>query len=141
MKELVNLEEEIISFGKKIPDDVLGKAKLAGFADSYISEFSGLSEKEIREQRIKMGMIERWEPLPVSGVPHAAYYYSTYAPEKKTNTDMDKRLEEYFKLPESSARQLKGMKEIDVDFLEDHQIRIGRSEKPRNPINGYFKPS
>jgi carbamoyl-phosphate synthase large subunit len=89
MKELVNLEEEVLKYkGKKIPDDLLTRAKKDGFGDKYLSERLGVTEKEIRDQRKGLGLIHAYEPVPVSGVENAAYYYSTYnAPDKVDTTD------------------------------------------------------
>ncbi|HUX96824.1 MAG TPA: carbamoyl-phosphate synthase large subunit [Bacteroidales bacterium] len=84
MKELVDEEQLILSFkGKKLPDDLLIRAKKNGFADRYLAKLLDLTEKEIRAKRISLGLKEAWEPVPVSGVNNAAYYYSTYnAPDK-----------------------------------------------------------
>ena len=84
MKELVELEEKIIRYkGKSLPDDLLIQAKKDGFADRYLSRLLGMPEKEIRQRRISLGVVEGWEPVPVSGVENAAYYFSTYnAPDK-----------------------------------------------------------
>jgi carbamoyl-phosphate synthase large subunit len=79
MKELVELEERILKHkGKKLPDDLLVRAKKDGFADKYLAKLVGVPEKSIREQRKKLGVVEGWHPVPVSGVENAAYYYSTY---------------------------------------------------------------
>ncbi|GAB6193219.1 carbamoyl-phosphate synthase large subunit [Desulfocastanea catecholica] len=79
MQELVVLEEEILSCkGRSLPDDLLRRAKQDGFADRYLANLLGVSERAIREQRIAMGVVEGWQPVPVSGVENAAYYYSTY---------------------------------------------------------------
>jgi len=88
MKELVDLEEEILTYkGRDLPDDVLIRAKKDGFADKYLSQLLGVPEKEIREKRISINVTEGWEPVPVSGVEDAAYYYSTYnAPDKTTSS-------------------------------------------------------
>jgi len=84
MKELVELEEEILRFrGKMVPDELLKQAKKDGFADKYLAKILDIPEKEIRKKRISLGVAEAWEPVPVSGVENAAYYYSTYnAPDK-----------------------------------------------------------
>jgi len=84
MKELVQLEEEILQFkGRDLPDKLLIQAKKDGFADAYLSQLLGTPESRIREQRTVLGMVEGWEPVPVSGVENAAYYFSTYnAPDK-----------------------------------------------------------
>ncbi|MFC1871849.1 carbamoyl-phosphate synthase large subunit [Chloroflexota bacterium] len=88
MKELVELEERIIQHREKpLPDDLLVQAKKDGFADKYLSKLLGVPEKEIRQQRISLGIVEGWEPVPVSGVEDAAYYFSTYnAPDKTTSS-------------------------------------------------------
>ncbi len=79
MKELVELEEEILSYkGKNLPDDLFIRAKKDGFADKYLAKLLGLPEKEIRHRRLSLGLAESWDAVPVSGVENAAYYYSTY---------------------------------------------------------------
>jgi len=86
MKELVQLEEQILACkGKDLPDKLLIQAKKDGFADAYLSQLLGIPEPGIRKQRTSLGMVEGWEPVPVSGVENAAYYFSTYnAPDKVT---------------------------------------------------------
>lgn len=79
MKELVELEEEILKYaGKKLPDELLIKAKKDGFADLYLATLLGLPEEEIRNERKKLQVVEGWEAVPVSGVENASYYFSTY---------------------------------------------------------------
>ena len=79
MKELVELEEEILKHkGKTLPDNLLKQAKKDGFADRYLAKLLGIKEKTIREQREKLGVTEGWEAVSVSGVENAAYYFSTY---------------------------------------------------------------
>jgi len=78
MKELVDLEEEVLRYkGKKLPDNLLIKSKEYGFSDRYLGQILGLKEDEIRDRRIKLGKVEAWEAVPVSGA-DAAYYFSTY---------------------------------------------------------------
>jgi carbamoyl-phosphate synthase large subunit len=79
MKELVELEEKILKYkGRTLPDDLLVTAKKDGFSDRYLAQLLGISEKEIRERRVSLRVVEGWEPVPVSGVKNAAYYFSTY---------------------------------------------------------------
>ena len=80
-KELVDFEEELIatSRGAVPADALLIRAKKDGFADAYLAKILGVPEKAIREKRVALGVVERWEPVPVSGVENACYYYSTYA--------------------------------------------------------------
>jgi carbamoyl-phosphate synthase large subunit len=84
MQELVQLEEKILKYkGKQLPDKLLIRAKKDGFADRYLSKLLGVPEADIRKRRIGLGVVEAWEPVPVSGVENAAYYFSTYnAPDK-----------------------------------------------------------
>jgi carbamoyl-phosphate synthase large subunit len=84
MKELVELEEKILGYkGIMPPNELLITAKKNGFADRYLSKLLGINEKVIRAKRISLGLSEAWEPVPVSGVMNAAYYFSTYnAPDK-----------------------------------------------------------
>jgi carbamoyl-phosphate synthase large subunit len=79
MKELVDVEAEILSHsGGKLPDALLLQAKKDGFADKYLAKLLKTPEAAVRQQRLALGIAEAWEPVPVSGVENAAYYYSTY---------------------------------------------------------------
>ena len=92
MKELLQLEEEILQYnGKRLPDELLTRAKKDGFADRYLAQLLSVKEKEIRERRKSLGVVQAWEPVPVSGVENAAYYFSTYnAPDKVKSSDRRK---------------------------------------------------
>jgi len=92
MKELVDLEEEILSHqGERLPDALLIRAKKDGFADRYLAGLLKTPEAEIRNQRRSLGLDQAWEPVPVSGVENAAYYYSTYnAPDQVEVSDRRK---------------------------------------------------
>nr|MDA3898719.1 carbamoyl-phosphate synthase large subunit [Desulfobacteraceae bacterium] len=92
MKELVALEKEVLQYKGKLPTDaLLIQAKKDGFADKYLAQILGVPETEIREKRLSLGLGESWEPVPVSGVDDAAYYYSTYnAPDKVAVSDNKK---------------------------------------------------
>ena len=61
---------------------MLVKAKKDGFSDKYLSQLLGVPEKDIRAQRVKLGCVETWHKVPVSGVEDQAYYYSSYNGEK-----------------------------------------------------------
>ncbi len=80
MKELVDLEEEILAHkGSLPPDALLARAKRDGFADRYLAQILGVREEAIRERREAIGVTEAWEAVPVSGVENAAYYFSSYS--------------------------------------------------------------
>jgi carbamoyl-phosphate synthase large subunit len=94
MKELVELEGEILEHrGGLPPDELLVQAKKDGFSDRYLAQllsleqdaggglFAGsgtVSESQVRQRRLELGLAEAWEAVPVSGVENAAYYFSTY---------------------------------------------------------------
>ena len=92
MRELVELENQILEHkGRMLPDDLLIQAKKDGFADRYLGKLLGIPEKDIRAKRTALGVVEAWEPVPVSGVENAAYYYSTYnAPDRVAVSDRRK---------------------------------------------------
>jgi len=77
-KELVELENVILSYKKRVlPDELLIRAKKAGFADKYLSLLLDVPEEYIRLHRTVVGIREEWDIIPVSGA-DAEYYYSTY---------------------------------------------------------------
>ncbi|MBM4272688.1 MAG: carbamoyl-phosphate synthase large subunit [Deltaproteobacteria bacterium] len=92
MRELVELEETILTFkGKSLPDSLFIQAKKDGFSDRYLSLLLGIPEGDIRGRRLSLGMGQGWEPVPVSGVEDAAYYFSTYnAPDAVSVSDRRK---------------------------------------------------
>jgi carbamoyl-phosphate synthase large subunit len=94
MKELVDLEEEVIACkGAALPDELLARAKRDGFADRYLALLLDVPEKTIREHRERIGIVEGWHAVPVSGVENAAYYYSSYvAPDSIDATDNPRKV-------------------------------------------------
>ena len=79
MKELVDEEEALLKNKGAVPaNDVLKQAKLDGFSDRYLSSILEVTEEEIRNARMAIGVKEAWESIHVSGTENAAYYYSTY---------------------------------------------------------------
>lgn len=93
MKELVEMEEEIISCrGKDLPSKLLEEAKKCGFADRYLAMLLKKQESEIRKQRIDLGLIEGWDAVPVSGVDNACYYYSSFNSKEKIQTGTGRKV-------------------------------------------------
>jgi carbamoyl-phosphate synthase large subunit len=105
MKELVELEEEILKYRSKaggnakekaeslrsLPDELLVRAKKDGFADKYLAKLLDVPETDIRSRRKALGIVQGWHPVPVSGVEDASYYYSTYnAPDVTKTSDRRK---------------------------------------------------
>ncbi len=93
MKELVELEEKLLAYkGKLPPEALLIEAKKDGFADKYLSKILGVPEVDIRTARTSLGVVEAWEPVPVSGVENAAYYYSTYNGTDKVEVSPNRKI-------------------------------------------------
>lgn len=93
MKELVDEEESLLACKGALPsDEQLISAKKNGFSDKYLSQLLAVSEDDVRNRRIELGVEEAWEGIHVSGTKDSAYYYSTYnAPDKNpVNNDKPK---------------------------------------------------
>ncbi|MGE5197193.1 MAG: carbamoyl-phosphate synthase large subunit [Deltaproteobacteria bacterium] len=91
MKEMVEFEEKMLESGwQKLSDDNLRKAKEWGFSDKYLAKIFKVKELEVRNRRKELMGNARFEPVPVSGVKNAAYYYSTYTPGKDEVAVSDK---------------------------------------------------
>ena len=92
MKELVEEEEALVAKKGYLPtNDQLISAKKNGFSDKYLSQIIGVSEEEIRNRRLALGVEEAWEGVHVSGTEDRAYYYSTYNAEDKNPITTDKQ--------------------------------------------------
>ena len=92
MKELVDLEEEMLKNPGRVPEDkLLIQAKKDGFSDKYLSKILKVAEKDIRKRRNELGIKEAWLRVPVSGVENACYYYSTYNSDKDTSVATDNK--------------------------------------------------
>jgi carbamoyl-phosphate synthase large subunit len=91
MKELVEEEEALLASKGQLPsDEALISAKKNGFSDKYLSQILEISEDDIRNRRIELGVEEAWEGVHVSGTKDSAYYYSTYNAEDKNPVSEDK---------------------------------------------------
>ena len=93
MRELVEEEEEILRYKGGLPtDELLIQAKKDGFSDKYLSQLLEISEDDIRNKRIGLGVEEAWEGVHVSGTEDSAYYYSTYNAEDKSETTDNRKI-------------------------------------------------
>ncbi|MCD8077706.1 MAG: carbamoyl-phosphate synthase large subunit, partial [Lachnospiraceae bacterium] len=93
LRELVEEEKELEKSRGSLPsDEQLIAAKKDGFSDKYLSQILDISEDEVRNRRLALGMEEAWEGVHVSGTKDSAYYFSTYnAPDKNAvRTDRPK---------------------------------------------------
>ena len=92
MKELVEYEEHILSYKwENLPQAKLIKAKQWGFSDKYLARIFNVKEKQIRDKRIALGIVENYDIVPVSGVENACYYYSTYNAKDKVSVSKNKK--------------------------------------------------
>ena len=92
MKELVEEEETLAQSKGSLPkDELLIQAKKNGFSDKYLSKILEVSEDDIRNKRISLGVEEAWEGVHVSGTENSAYYYSTYNAEDKNPVSTDSK--------------------------------------------------
>ena len=94
MKELVEEEEALLALKGAVPsDEVLTKAKKDGFSDRYLAKLVGVSEDDIRNRRLAIGLTEAWEGVHVSGTKDSAYYYSSYnIPEDKSPSSDNRKI-------------------------------------------------
>ncbi len=84
MAELAALEIELQKHDfDTLSDELLIQAKRDGFSDKYLAALFSVSEKQIRDRRLALGVKAVFCAVPVSGVENAAYYYSTYAKDAK----------------------------------------------------------
>ncbi len=90
MKELVEEENALMASKGSMPsDDALIKAKKDGFSDKYLSQLLEVSEDDLRNKRISLGVQQHWEGVHVSGTQDSAYYFSTYNGEDKNPVNQD----------------------------------------------------
>ncbi len=93
MRELVEEEEALLKSKGSLPsDEQLISAKKNGFSDKYLSQILEISEDDVRNKRISLGVEEAWEGVHVSGTENSAYYYSTYNAEDKNPVSDNKKI-------------------------------------------------
>ena len=84
--KLVRLEIKVESCKDTIPDKLLIELKRNGFGDKHISHLTQISQREIREQRKKLGIISSFLMVDTCAGEFEAktpYFYSTYADKKE----------------------------------------------------------
>jgi carbamoyl-phosphate synthase large subunit len=59
MKDLVELEGKILPFKRNsVPEELLIQAKKDGFSDRYLAKLLDIPERDIRERRTSLGMVQ-----------------------------------------------------------------------------------
>ena len=80
MKELADFDFSLDGQDRdSLSAETLRQAKEMGFSDKYQAQIFGVPEKAVRARRQKDGITATFRIVPVSGVEHAEYYYSTYS--------------------------------------------------------------
>lgn len=89
LKEIIAMENELRSIDSlsNVPDDLLRKAKQFGFADRQLATIWGVSDLEVREDRVSRGIVATFKSVDTCAAEFEAYtpyYYSTYEDEDET---------------------------------------------------------
>ena len=92
MKELADFDFSLDGQAwNSLPAETLRQAKKMGFSDKYLAQIFDVSEKAVRTRRQENGITATYRIVPVSGVEHAEYYYSTYSGAKDEVPVNDKK--------------------------------------------------
>lgn len=81
IKEIVDLEREILLEGRSLGDAALDRAKRYGFSDAQLARLTGKMEDELRERRRRLRMNPDFKLVDTCAAEfraHTPYYYSTY---------------------------------------------------------------
>ena len=100
IREIVEFELELRAVGKlsEISDEMLRKAKRAGFSDPQLAAFLNSTQMEVRHHRISRGIVATFKQVDTCAAEFEAktpYFYSTYEDEDETparNPDKPKRI-------------------------------------------------
>ena len=77
---IVEIEVNLLKYQfAGLPDAVFTLAKKNGFSDMYLSKLFNCHESDVIKKRYDMGLKQKWQRIPVSGVSSdSAYYFSSY---------------------------------------------------------------
>jgi len=77
---LVEIEMDLLKYKLDgVPVNLFIQAKKNGFSDMYLSKLFGCEEREVIDKRHSIDLRQKWQSIPVSGIPHdSAYYFSSY---------------------------------------------------------------
>ncbi|MBU1045359.1 MAG: carbamoyl-phosphate synthase large subunit [Candidatus Omnitrophica bacterium] len=98
LKQIVELEEEIVNQGKdifQITPELLRKAKEYGFGDEQLAKLLNTDEITVRNQRKKLDITVTYKLVDTCGAEFEAYtpyYYSTYEQEDETRISNKKKI-------------------------------------------------
>ena len=94
--QLVEIEDEIRACDllPSMSSELMRRAKQAGFSDRQIATLTDSTEMEVREDRVRRGIVATFKSVDTCAAEFEAYtpyYYSTYEDEDETPPDPDKR--------------------------------------------------
>ncbi len=95
MKQIVDLEKQLKLAGQDLPKDLFEKAKKYGFSDKQLAHLSGLTEKQIEQNRKDMGLVPVYKLVDTCAAEFRAttpYYYSTYESECEARVSDKKKV-------------------------------------------------
>ena len=80
MLDLAEIESRLLEQTfESVPDGLFITAKQNGFSDMYLSQLFVREESAVRNRRLDLGLRQKWEGIPVSGIEEdSAYYFSSY---------------------------------------------------------------
>ncbi|MFO7989387.1 MAG: carbamoyl-phosphate synthase large subunit [Thermodesulfobacteriota bacterium] len=95
MRQIVELENQIILAGKNLPRDLLKKAKKYGFSDRQLAHLTQLTEKQVEQERKMLGLVPVYKLVDTCAAEFRAatpYYYSTYESECEARVSDKKKV-------------------------------------------------
>jgi len=102
MEEIVLFERELEAFKREnpssydgLPEDMLRRAKRYGFSDRQIADILSVTEKEVREDRLRKGIRSVFKLVDTCAAEFEAYtpyYYSTYEQEDESRPSDRKKI-------------------------------------------------
>jgi carbamoyl-phosphate synthase large subunit len=94
-KQIVDLEKQLKLAGPDLPKDLFQQAKKYGFSDKQLAYLSGLTEKQIQQNRKDMGLVPVYKLVDTCAAEFRAttpYYYSTYESECEARVSDKKKV-------------------------------------------------
>ncbi|WDP90627.1 MAG: carbamoyl-phosphate synthase large subunit [Desulfobacter sp.] len=94
-KQIVDLEKQLKLAGKHLPRDLFEQAKKYGFSDKQLAALSGLTDKQIEQNRKDLGIVPVYKLVDTCAAEFRAstpYYYSTYETECEARVEDKKKV-------------------------------------------------
>ena len=95
IKQIVDLEEEILKANHPLPADLIKRSKVYGFSDVQLGHLFKMNEDEIRAYRERLGIQPVYKLVDTCAAEFEAqtpYYYSTYEKENEARISNKKKV-------------------------------------------------